>query len=917
MGNSFSDFDRQRVPVWQIVLGMSVVALFVASAFASGTPATLPVLPVVTEWSVDGSIRLPDAAKLYVLSSDLTTERIVRQGLAAFGVQVGVGTFEGEATGEASVPGFLSVIMATEGDLAARLGQLPQDLGAVARSVAVPPGAEGYTVQIGEADSGPYMLLVGRDRRGMHYAAQTLLQVLASQGRGVNGERQIVAGKIQDRPAFGIRGIIEGFYGPPWSHQTRLDLIEFMGKYKLNTFVYAPKDDPYHRSRWREPYPQAMKERLGELVAQAERYHVDFVFAISPGLSIEYGSDSDFERLVEKTDAMWELGVRHFALLLDDIDRELAHAADRERFDNDLGAAHAFLVNRYNRYLQEKGAAPLIMVPVDYSQPGPTTYRVSLAQHIDRDVLIFWTGIGVVPRTITADEARYITSIFGNELLIWDNYPVNDFQRTRLFLGPLTGRDPDLAYVVAGSAANPMNEGEASKLPLITVASFLWNPQAYDAETVWDEALRRMGGTAYPALRKLAEVSTESILHPDASTPVGELVDALWPAVEGLTASTGPSSGVILPSEVVAELKREFVAWQQVPSQLAQGLPNHRLYQEIGLYAEKMRRYGKAGEAALAALDALVRTAEERTAPEVRSDLWEAYYSVKLAMNQAKTLSQEIAAGRLQEFLTRVEAAAHLALHPRAIPRPYTNYTAYYGDFIPHHMVDGDPTTFFWTNRGARPGDFVGVDLGEVQLVNGVSVQFNQTSGQWARPNDYPKAARVQVSVDGIVWHNVGFTTTPTASLEFEPIEARYVRIYIMTNQNEWVQVTDITVRRVDGAAPEISSTLIGDVGPVVDSLLSSYVHVPRGAAGELLRLTVPNTRELAGVEVFARPDRPVDGALLEASADGEEWFAVGTLNGAYGFWSFEAVPVQVGHVRLMLDHPLEADGYLHEIVLH
>ncbi len=46
---------------------------------------------------------------------------------------------------------------------------------------------------------------------------------------------------------FQTRGVIEGFYGPPWSHQDRLDVLRFMGREGLNTYIYAPKDDPYHR----------------------------------------------------------------------------------------------------------------------------------------------------------------------------------------------------------------------------------------------------------------------------------------------------------------------------------------------------------------------------------------------------------------------------------------------------------------------------------------------------------------------------------------------------------------------------------------------------------------------------------------------------------------------------------------------
>jgi hyaluronoglucosaminidase len=50
-----------------------------------------------------------------------------------------------------------------------------------------------------------------------------------------------------------IGELIEGFYGPPRSQEERLDLLRFAAAAGFNTWVHAPKDDPYHRRLWREP----------------------------------------------------------------------------------------------------------------------------------------------------------------------------------------------------------------------------------------------------------------------------------------------------------------------------------------------------------------------------------------------------------------------------------------------------------------------------------------------------------------------------------------------------------------------------------------------------------------------------------------------------------------------------------------
>ncbi len=49
------------------------------------------------------------------------------------------------------------------------------------------------------------------------------------------------------------RGVLEGFYGTPWSWSARRSMVRWMGENDFNLFVIAPKDDPAHRDRWRDP----------------------------------------------------------------------------------------------------------------------------------------------------------------------------------------------------------------------------------------------------------------------------------------------------------------------------------------------------------------------------------------------------------------------------------------------------------------------------------------------------------------------------------------------------------------------------------------------------------------------------------------------------------------------------------------
>ena len=143
-------------------------------------------------------------------------------------------------------------------------------------------------------------------------------------------------------PAFQRRGIVEGFFGPPWSMRHRRALFRFGAKRGMNTYLYAPKDDPYLRDRWRDEYPLAELARLKELVDRAAANHVRFTYALSPGLSVCYSSESDIAALTRKFDSLYAIGVRSFAVPLDDISYTKWNcAADEQEFGTGGGAAGA------------------------------------------------------------------------------------------------------------------------------------------------------------------------------------------------------------------------------------------------------------------------------------------------------------------------------------------------------------------------------------------------------------------------------------------------------------------------------------------------------------------------------------------------------------------------------------------------
>jgi len=307
--------------------------------------------------------------------------------------------------------------------------------------------------------------------------------------------------ELADFPSFPERGIVEGFYGTPWSHQDRLEMLRFEGDHGMNVYYYAPKDDLYHRKLWQEPYPPEQMQRLGELVSTARANFVDFCFAISPGLSMVYSSEEDFSKLTAKLASVGKLGVSCFALFLDDVPPELQSPQDRERFHT-LAQAHASLINRLGGHLKSQSKDNrLVVTPTTYTNEwGSRDYIRELGSAVNEDVALVWTGPEVASPAITVAQAREWGDLLRRKPLVWDNFPVNDGRPWRMHLGPLRGRDANLPEAIRGLFSNPMNQPRASMLPLETVADYLWNPAAYDPGRSLQKAVTAQYGGEAPRL---------------------------------------------------------------------------------------------------------------------------------------------------------------------------------------------------------------------------------------------------------------------------------------------------------------------------------------------------------------------------------------------------------------------------------
>ncbi|MBR5520256.1 MAG: beta-N-acetylglucosaminidase domain-containing protein [Clostridia bacterium] len=325
---------------------------------------------------------------------------------------------------------------------------------------------------------------------------------------------EIPCGKYVYRADFKVRGIIEGFYGKPWTMDSRRKLLHALSRHGMNEYFYGPKDDPYHRDRWRECYGEGDDAVLKELISIASANDMEFRYMLAPGLDIRYTSEADLQALAAKYRQVWSFGVKRFGLLLDDLESATMYEEDAAVYPRQVDA-HIALTNRVWRDLQAiDPEISLIVCPTQYWGDVYGPYIHALGQGIPAEVELFFTGSRICSDRLTRKEAEDFIDSTGHAPIYWDNYPVNDMEMIdEMHLMPYTGREPSLAAVCGGIVLNPMEYATASLIPLLCAADFLANAEEYDPAKSFDGAVTEVLGAEFvESVRRFAELGWRSCL---------------------------------------------------------------------------------------------------------------------------------------------------------------------------------------------------------------------------------------------------------------------------------------------------------------------------------------------------------------------------------------------------------------------
>ena len=596
-----------------------------------------------------------------------------------------------------------------------------------------------------------------RDDDGIFYATQTLAQMIEKDGA-------LQPCVVRDFPDVPFRGSIEGFYGKPWEHERRLSQIRFYGKYKMNAYIYGPKDDPYsgfNSNSWREEYPAEQAKQIAELVAASRENHVDFIWALHPGATIRWG-DSDGDGVpddviaaLKKFEAMYALGVRAFAVFFDDIGGEGAKAEKQ-----------AEMLNFLNReFIKKKpDVAPLLMCPTDYAGTHGSDYKKTLGEKLDADVNVMWTGPSICA-DIPAPAVETVSGHFRRAPFIWWNWPVDDYCRTHLLLGRTYGLDKANKGKLAGFASNPMDKPEASKIALFGVADWTWNIDAFDSEENWNAAFPRL----YPQ-KGIAEAMKIFATHNSDQGKNGhgyrrEESEAFAPVAEKILKEyreTGSARRHWLPLE--CEFAKVAIAADKLENELPQADP--ALWHEIEYWVKSFGRLGEIGLSARTLIkkpnrndgfkasdfrkiavfkteqqecfDAQKKRHREETFPSDKQ--WAT--GCRVATKVLTPLADELVAGEWKKFCA---SFGEKAVSPHGEYRAFTNVDAL-GDLQAERS--GIYVTLKRILEVVRlaPAQFIGLELPEGVPATYVHVKLDDAEAA--------KKCRIEISTDGETWED-------------------------------------------------------------------------------------------------------------------------------------------------------------------
>lgn len=685
---------------------------------------------------------------------------------------------------------------------------------------------------------------------------------------------------IEDYSDGQWRGFIEGYYGIPWSNENRMDLMRFGGDFKMNAYIFAPKDDEYHSLKWREPYPAEKLAEIKEMVQVGAATKNKFIWTIHPflkdGMNFESEETykSDLEKIIAKFEQLYSVGVRQFGVLADDAEGD---ANNQVKLMEDLEEWR----------LQKGDVYEFIFVPKVYTKESAggnvNNEYLNTIGTMPETIDIMWTG-DVILGYVTQDTFEFFEQAVGRQAFMWLNWPVNDINNKRLLMGKGEMLDPTVTNF-KGIVTNPMQEAQASKVALFAIADYGWNRADFDMDKSWEDSFKYIDPDASEELYTFAKHMSDPA--PNWHGLSLEESEELRPVIEEFTRKLWAKESILEYSKVILDeyqeildatnnfatksknelLKSEIKGWVDSLRDLTESTMayiNAAVAFEKGNYEQAMKYYVLGEEEYVASRSHRTPTLTGQSRPEP---------GTRHLIPFAKDLSKMIG-DNIDQLINPDTTKVTL--------RPYTNMGPLYWGHV-QSIADGDNTRYscMWIRNSAKEGDYVAVELNEVTEVNSIIFEQGQDEG------DAFNYGKFQYSMDGENWTDVdGVDYGPKIHkivVEDLDITAKYLR-FIPTKEilNNWIAVREFSVNKKDESNMKVEAyTNLEDLAKNEVSIseekatLADLNEVTL-SEGQYVGIKLNKLRELTNINAdFTNNDK----LALETSINGVEWTKVKSLS--------------------------------------
>lgn len=649
---------------------------------------------------------------------------------------------------------------------------------------------EGYVLEISDNENKNGIIsIIGTDVDGAYYGVVTLGQVL-EQATADNKISEVI---VADYPEIQLRGFIEGFYGYPWSHEDRKSLMADTSDYKMNTYIYAPKDDPYHRANWKELYPEDKAAEIAELAKVGTENNFNFCWTIHPGATLQF-TDEDYEAIITKFEQLYSLGVRQFGVLFDDTD------------DWTNGGKQAEWINRINNeFVKAKGdVEPMVVVSARYNSawgPNINRYFKPFMETLDKDVEVMWTGHATMSN-VSKEVFEWPKQQTGvdKDVAVWWNYPVNDYCDNKVLMAPMHNLSQDLDNVT-GFFSNPMNQAEASKVALYSIADYTWNTDSFDYMESWETSIEKLVPEAKEEFKRFA--SNVSYLKDDGGASGPFEFDESWYLTEKIDKLNEVLDNNESAIEVAKELSKEFKLMITDHETITTKVSNVNLLKELDLF---LGSYKALAEAGVAAMDVIILS-EEGKEKEAKVQHNIAIEKIEL-MGTFKISSLEdggsrdsiVAVGtkRLKPLVNKVINIYDKSVIPQSQMRATTTseHLGVVNEGEARYAIDGNEDSMWHTKWGeAVLPQSITLNLGGKYEINKFTYLPRQ-SGTNGIITNY----ELQVSNDGVNFTKVAEgewgNNAVLKTIKFDSVEASDVRLVAKAGYGNYASASELNVYR-------------------------------------------------------------------------------------------------------------------------